>query len=243
MGLTSLIHKDNEEENPNNYRGINVGNTMSKLFMSIINERFNIMITDQKLIGDYQIGFKKGTRPADHIFVLKSAIDKYLGDGKKIYACFVDYEKAYDNVWREGLYYKLIKSGVALDIVKMIRDMYNKNKQCLKMNGYLSDQFSSVKGVKQGCVLSPILFNIFINDLPKCFNSDCKPIIINDEQISCLMYADDIILLSESKEGLNKCLNNLSIYNRKWCLNINKRKTKVMTFEKGKGYSTLMLWM
>ena len=59
------------------------------------------MVFENKLIGDYQMGFKKDARPTDHIFVLKSAIDKYLGNGKKkMYACFVDYRKAFDNIWR-----------------------------------------------------------------------------------------------------------------------------------------------
>ena len=230
-GLTSLIFKDGDEENPNNYRAINVGNTLSKVFISIINERVNKMVLGNKLIGDYQIGFKKEARPADHIFVLKSAIDKYLGNGKKMYACFVDYQKAFDNIWREGLYYKMITAGISTSIIKLIRDMYNKNNQCLKLNGWVTGQFPSIKGVKQGCVLSPILFNIFLNDLPTYFNKACKPIIINNEHINCLMYADDVLLLSESKEGLSECLNQLYAYNKKWCLTINKRKTKVITFQ------------
>ena len=144
-GLTSLIFIDVDEEDPNNYRAINVGNTLSKVFISIINERFNKMVLENKLIGDYQIGFKKDARLADHIFVLKNAIVKYLGNGKKIYACFVDYQKAFDNIWREGLYYKMITAGVSSSITKLIRDMYDKNKQYLKMNGWITGQFTSIK--------------------------------------------------------------------------------------------------
>ena len=77
------------------------------------------MVLENKLIGDYQIGFKKDARPADHIFVLKSAIDKYLGNGKKMYACFVDYQKAFDNIWREGLYYKVITARISTSIIKV----------------------------------------------------------------------------------------------------------------------------
>ena len=135
------------------------------------------MVFENKLIGDYQIGFKKDARPSDHIFLLKRAIDKYLGNVKKMYAWFVDYQKAFDNIWREGLYYKMMNVGVSSNIIKLIRDMYNKKKQCLKITG----EFPSIKGVKQGCVLSPILFILFINDLPLHFNDACKSIILNNE--------------------------------------------------------------
>ena len=232
FGITSLIFKDGDDENPNNYRGINVSNVLSKLFISIINERCNKILSENRTIGDYQIGFKEKTRPADHLFILKSIINKYIGNGKKLYTCFIDYEKAYDNVWREGLYYKMIKSGLTTDIVKLIKNMYDKNKQSLKMNGYITDPILTVKGVKQGCVISPLIFNLFINDLPKCFNDACKPVNINNTKINCLMYADDVILLSETKEGLVKSLENLYTYNEKWCLNINIKKTKIMTFQK-----------
>ena len=69
--LTSLIFKDGDEENPNNYRAINVGNTLSNVFISIINERFNKMVLENKLIGDYQIGFKKGCQTSRSYFCLK----------------------------------------------------------------------------------------------------------------------------------------------------------------------------
>ena len=232
LGITSLIFKTGDDEDPNNYRGINVNNALSKLFVSIINERCNKMLSENKIIGDYQIGFKAKTRPADHLFVLKGVIDKYLGNGKKIYSCFIDYQKAYDSVWREGLYYKMIKSGITKDVVKLIKNMYEKNKQSLKINGHITDPILTAKGVKQGCVISPIIFNLFINDLPKIFNDECKPVNMNNNKINCLMYADDIIILSESKEGLIKSLEKLSTYNEKWCLNINKTKTKIMTFQK-----------
>ena len=232
LGITSLIFKNGDDEDPNNYRGINVSDVLSKLFISIINERFNKILVQNKIIGDYQIGFKEKCRPADHIFVLKNIIDKYLGNGKKVYACFIDYEKAYDNVWREGLYYKMMKLGITKNIITLIKNMYDKNKQSLKMNGHITDPIPTIKGLKQGCVISPIIFNMFINELPKCFNESCQPVKINNTNISCLMYADDIVLLSESREGLIKSLKNISTYNKKWCLNINKNKTKIMTFQR-----------
>ena len=70
-GLTSLIFKDGDEENPNNYRAITVGDTLSKVFISIINERFNKMVFENKLIGDYQIGVKKRCQTSRSYFCLK----------------------------------------------------------------------------------------------------------------------------------------------------------------------------
>lgn len=84
------------------------------------------------------------------------------------------------------------------------------------MNGGITNNFSSYKGVRQGCVLSPLLFNLFINDIPNIFNKTCKPINIGESDINCLMYADDLVLMSESKEGMEKCLENLSLYTKKW---------------------------
>ena len=80
----------------------------------------------------------------------------------------------------------------------------------------ITDQFPSTKGVKQGCTLSPTLLNIFMNDFHKCINHPlCHPISLNNERMNCLMYADDIVILSESKEGLQECLKNVyEYYNR-----------------------------
>ena len=111
--------------------------------------------------------------------------------------------------------------------------MYDKTKQCLKINGVNTETFPSYKGVRQGCVLSPLLFNIFINDLPDIFDKTCCPVKIGTQRISCLMYADDLIILSESKEGLKQGLKKLEIYAKKWRLTVNKKKSKILTFQKG----------
>ena len=152
LGNTTLIHKDGDEENPNNYRAITIGSAMSKLFALIINNRLKKIVKNKNLIGDYQIGFKKGARPADHIFVLKSIIDTYIQKYKKIFACFIDYQKAYDNVWREGLYFKLLKNEINSELVSIIRSMYVETTQQLKIGNKLTKPFNSYRGVRQACV-------------------------------------------------------------------------------------------
>ena len=230
-GITTLLHKDGDDNDPNNYRFITVADALSKVMTIMMNERIITKLTQEKIIKCQQIGFIKKARPADHLFVLKNVFEKYLCQGKKVYACFVDFQKAYDNVWRDGLYFKLIKSGIDIHTVKLIKDMYDKTSQTIKMNKKVTKPLKTYKGVRQGCVLSPILFNIFINDLPDIFDDSCKPVLNGNEKLSCLMFADDIVLLSESKDGLQNSLRKLELYAQEWDMKVNQKKTKIMVIQ------------
>ena len=230
-GITTLLHKEGDEDDPNNYRAITVADALSKVMTIMMNERIIEKLEKEKLIKEQQIGFTKKARPADHLFVLKNVFEKYLSEGKKVYVCFVDFQKAYDNVWRNGLYFKLIKCGMDVHTVKLIKNMYDKTSQIIKMNGKATQPLFTHKGVRQGCVLSPCLFNIFINDLPDIFDDSCRPVWNGNKKISCLMFADDIVMLSESKEGLQKCLQKLEKYTSDWDMTVNKKKTKIMIIQ------------
>ena len=87
--------------------------------------------------------------------------------------------------------------------------------------------------VKQGCVLSPALFNIFISDLPAIFDASCDSVGLTHTNISCLLYADDLVLMSETDVGLQNCLNKLESYCVKWNLTVNVKKTKIVIFNNG----------
>ena len=230
-GITSLLHKDGDEDDPNNYRAITVASALAKVLTIMINERLMEKLENEKIITPNQIGFKKKARPADHLFVLKNIFQNYTNKGKKVYTCFVDFQKAYDNVWRTGMYYKLIKYGINIKTIKLIKDMYDKTSQTLKMNKKITEAFSTYKGVRQGCVMSPRLFNLFINDLPDIFDAECRPVKLGKSELSCLMFADDIVMMSESKEGLQTCLNKLEAYTKEWGMTVNKKKTKVMIIQ------------
>ena len=184
-----------------------------------------------------QLGYKKKASTADHILTLKNIIDKYILRSSRtfLFACFVDFKSAFDTVWRRALIYKLVKLGITGKFIDIIENMYSSVFYCVKLNGCISEKIPSNVGVKQGCVLSPLLFNLYLHDLTSIFDPTCDPISLYDIKLSCLMFADDLVILSESAKGLQNALDKLYEYCSQWGLTVNTNKTKVLIFNRG-GY-------
>ena len=148
-------------------------------------------------------------RTTDHIITLKTLCNKYVKDknGGKLFACFVDIKKVYDSIWHEGLFPKLITDHVNRQFINIIQSMYKDSSSAVKLGNRCTHFFLCSKGLRQGCPLTPNLFNIYVNDLFSRLNDvNTDPPCLNNEQITALMYADDLIILSLSHEGLQKCL-------------------------------------
>ena len=235
-GLITPIHKSGNSLDPNNYRVICVSSCMGKLFCSILNNRLMNFVNEKQLIHPTQIGFMPGNRTADHILTLKTLHDKYVkqSEKEKIYACFVDFRKAFDSVWQQGLFYQLIKNNIGGHFYDLIQDLYSNTKCAIKLSENRTPFFPYKKGVRQRCILSPLLFNIYINDLPKMFQqTQSDPFLLpNGTTINSLLYADDLIILSRSKSGLQNCLNQINEWCSKWLMEVNIKKTKIMIFQK-----------
>ena len=125
--LLTLLHKGGSQLDPNKYRGISLNSCVSKLFCIILNKRIQKYTKDRQLNNKYQIGFMSGSRTSDHIFVLRTLIDKYvktLGRNKFLYVCFIDFQKAFDMVWHEGLLYKLLSYDIGGFMFDILRDNY-----------------------------------------------------------------------------------------------------------------------
>ena len=156
------------------------------------------------------------------MFVMNVLLQNYSKAKKKLYMCFVDFKKAYDYVWRKALMLKILETGIRGNMFKVIENMYTGGKSCIKTDGYLSRDFKCESGVRQGNVLSPNLFNIFVNDLPKCFVSGDGTPVIGKQHLNCLVYADDLVVLSLSLDDLQIKSNNLKEYCQAWGLEVNR---------------------
>ena len=167
------------------------------------------------------------------MFVMKSLIDKCINvNGGKLYSCFVDFRKAFDSVIHPGLQIKLKELNINGKFYDILSSLYNKSRVCVPLGEHRTDLFESKVRVRQGDVLSPNLFKIFINDLPSYLNDTPDPVFVNDLPLNCLMYADDIVLLSTTPAGLQDKLNKLHKFCEDWCLEVNVSKTKVLFINK-----------
>ena len=109
--------------------------------------------------------------------------------------------------------------------------MYNNAKSCVKLPGGVTKSFKLEKGINEGDTVSPYLFNLYLNDINQIFTSQeyCPPS-LGEHEVKCLLYTDDLLILSETAQGLQNALNRLNIYCKTWRLQMNIKKTKVMIF-------------
>ena len=194
------VHRKDTLDDPDNYRGIDISSCLSKLYSIILLNRLTEEANKRQLISVNQIRFQKGKKTTDHIFVLQTLIDKIVKHEKrKPFVAFIDFRKAYDSINRNDLFFKQMEiRGLFLDNLK---SLYSSIKYCVKIGKGYIDPIESFLGLKQGCVLSPILFNLFIDDIKEIFNRQCDPVLLFDTFMNHLLYADDLIMMSNSAEG------------------------------------------
>ena len=237
-GFVVPIHKKGNKNDPGNYRGITLLSTLGKLFTKILNVRLTKWAEKYNVYIEAQAGFRQNMSTVDNVFIIHGLINHLLNKNKKLFAVFIDYTKAFDFVVRDIIWYKLIKTGVRGNMLNIVKSMYENFKTSCKVkhNNQLSESFVSTLGVRQGESLSPFLFSMYINDIEEFFMTNgFEGVDIGMLKLFLLLYADDIVLFSESEKGLQHGLNLLEKYCDKWKLQVNINKTKVMIFRKGGG--------
>ena len=232
IGTISPIFKKGDKSEVNNYRGITVLSCIGKLFTKLLNDRLTKWTESEHILTEAQFGFRKGRGTTDSIFALQGLIDILFSQGKKCYVCFIDYSKAYDLIDRAAMYTKLINHGISSKYINIIKSLYAQIK--LSIKGEVHDRsFYSNYGLLQGESLSPLLFSLFVNDLPELLTDASIGIRVQDVIMKMLMFADDMAVFSESKEGLQIGIDNLQNYCKKWGITVNIAKTKVVVFKRG----------
>ena len=241
--ITPIFKKGNRNE-ADSYRCLNLSSCIEKLLTRILNDRLNYWIEKFELLHESQTGFRKEHSTIDNIWILKESIQIYKNDKRPLYTCFVDLSKAFDSIPKNRLIGKLkaiLPTGNYLSLLEnIIKDKTYK----ILFDGKESEEFQIENGIPQGDSLSPALFCIYINDfLTDLYHDiDCfDPIKLGNSKLAALIYADDILLLSETHTGIIKQIRLLHKFCKINSLKINYDKTKIMTFGEKQKYDKVVI--
>ena len=116
----------------------------------------------EKIIAEEQAGFRAGRSTTEQIFNLCILCEKYLQHEQDLYHVFIDFKKAFDRVWHAALWATMKKYNISTNLIQVIKNLYNKTTSAVLFNGSIGDWFRTTIGVRQGCLLSHTLFNIFL---------------------------------------------------------------------------------
>ena len=203
-GVIIPIFKKGDRKQCTNYRGISLLSLPGKVYAKCLERKCRQIV--EPILEDCQCGFRPGRSTTDQIFTLKQIFEKSWEYGKDIYACFVDLEKAYDRVPRDKLWKVLQEYDIDGQLLLAIKSLYRQPEFCVRVNGKQSEPFNVGVGLRQGCVLSPLLFIIYMNWIDRLSQTD-ECIRLGSFQISRLLFADDLVLLADSEPGLQRALN------------------------------------
>ena len=159
-----LVHKGVIKKELKNYRPVALINVMCKLFMMVVRERINEWVEESGMLGDIQGGFRKGRRTEANLFMLERMVEMAKVRKEYLFVAFIDMEKAYDRVDRRKLFEVVRGYGVQKILVDVIERIYNGTMIKFEMESIMSGWCKSDSGVRQGCPLSPLLFNIYVRE-------------------------------------------------------------------------------
>ena len=222
--LFPFSKKLKKKNNPSNYRGITLVNSLAKIFSLCLRNRLNKHCENYDVLTDLQFGFRDRKSTVDCIFILHCLIQNVLSLNIQLFCAFIDYEKCFDTINREYLVQKLISLGQSCKLIRLVKSLYKNVKSCIRVSNSsnLSEFIDIAVGLKQGEPLSPLLFILLVNDISESLKlenlsqNDIKYI-----SIYLLMFADDMVLFTTDKNSLQMLLNDISSYANQWGLKIN----------------------
>ncbi|KAF2355928.1 Reverse transcriptase domain [Trinorchestia longiramus] len=224
-----LLHKGGHNmKELKNYRPISLADKVSKIFCGILNERMKHVVEEQGVMGEEQNGFRRDRHGEDNLFVVSEEIERKRKENKKVYLVFFDIEKVYDRVDRRRLLGVLGKIGFSEKIVDIVKSLYENICAVDRLGNLVTVQVRSVRGVRQGCTLSPLLFGLYTEELAVCLRMSGFGLKVGEEKLSCLLYADDIVVVSESEQELQMMLEIVNGYSTDFKVKFGRGKSKVM---------------
>ncbi len=226
------------KDNANNFRGITLKSQLLKLLESVMCERLRKWAEIHGVLPEEQLAYRPGRNGTDHLYSLKVLREYANRRRQKLFAGFVDLRKAFPSVDRQRLLNKLSEMGVSDYFLRMLTRLYSGDSFSILLDGICCSRVFNVHaGVHEGSPLSPLLFIMFIAELTTFlrtraaldgFRLDCGTIVV------CLLYADDVSLLSPTHEGLQRLIQLTCHFFTEHGLTVNPDKSDIVVFTLGR---------
>ena len=223
-----------------NYRGISLLSIPGKvsLYGRILIEKVRSLT--ERLIGEEQCRFRSGRGCVDQVFLMKQMSEKFVDKNKSLYVAYIDLEKAYDRVDREAMWRVLGMYGINGQLLKAVQSLYEKSEACVRVCRKEGEWFEVGVGLRQGCVMSPWLFNLFMDAVMKEVREKAGDVGVTlqnerrnvEWKVDWLMFADDTVLLGDSKEKLERLVQEFVRVCQRRKLLVNETESKVMKIGK-----------
>ena len=164
----------------------------------------------EEIIAEEQAGFRAGRSTTKQIFNLRNLCEKYLQHQQNLYHVFIDFKKAFERVWHEALWANMRKYNINACIIRAIENLYDKAQSAVLFNGSTGEWFRTTVGVRQGCLLSPTLFNIFLERITyEALEDHEDSVSIEGRLITNFSCADDIVINAGEEEKAAVMINRL----------------------------------
>lgn len=213
------------------YRMISLMSHVLKVFLRIIHSRIYRKCDYQ--VDDVQFGFRKGVGTREALFSLNVLTQRCRDMNVDVYACFIDYRKAFDCVKHEKMVEILKTIGLDNEDLRIITELYWNQTAEVRVENSTSEAIQIQRGVRQGCVLSPLLFNIYSEAIFKeALEEEAGGIKVNGKTLNNIRYADDTVVLASSLPELQLLMDRITQHSESFGLFMNTSKTKVMVFSK-----------
>ena len=185
-------------------RGLTLTSNFGKVFERIIDQR----IKKEIIITDAQLGGKAKSSTVDHIYTIKELAKLSQNRNQSVYLTYLDVQKAYDKAWNDGIMYAMYTNGLKSRLWKMVQLLTKTYTAQVKTKFGLTNTFSVTNTVRQGGVLAVTQYALMMDEVAKEINNRNIGIEMdNGKKIGCLLWVDDIVLLSNTKREMQKLLN------------------------------------
>ena len=218
-----------------NYRGVSLLSVAGKWFGKVLNSKLRDCTEGRVL--EEQGGFRAKRSCIDQVFTLRQVMEKAIEKRRELFVAFIDLEKAYDRVNRVKLWEALRQAQVEEGLVRAVQSLYMECEARVKVGEKQSEWFNVDQGVRQGCTLSPWLFNVFLDAIVKeAREGFVEGVRMGNEVVDVLLFADDMVLVADSVESLQMNLRKLDESLTRWKMKMNWEKTEVMKVGKERGH-------